>query len=305
MGLYDSLCSWLLGLLRCLFCCSKSKSNDVADPSLVNSGIAIHIDSFHGQPSPPPGAPPTGTTPRRDGANPSSQPVRTKATKMATVETLKKSMKHVIRRTSHGSSDADSNRSGRKRRSAAYAEASLSDSSVGEDTTRSSMEDPEESESLTWMKAPRVVSALEEVVRTEGDYVLALRTLAEGYRPKLAPALEPGEEKRIFGNSQSLLGAHAYLLERVENAMHGTPEERARSCPPPRLRLAIAQTAAAFQTMLPFLKLYATYCANYVSALETLERGDDRLDYAAWPAEPPALLGITGSGWLLMPPPLR
>ena len=92
--------------------------------------------------------------------------------------------------------------------------------------------------------------------------MLALRTLTDGYLPRLTPFLEGDEAHAIFGNAPTILGVHVELLERLEAA-------RAQRA----LHLEVCAIGAAFASILPFLKLYSVYCANYVAALEALEKG--------------------------------
>ena len=80
------------------------------------------------------------------------------------------------------------------------------------------------------------------------------------YIPKLEPSLEGNERQTVFSNAATILGVHVELLERLEKAQSA-----------PTLRLEVAAVSAAFHAILPFLKLYASYCANYVTALDTLE----------------------------------
>ena len=108
-------------------------------------------------------------------------------------------------------------------------------------------------------------AAVEEIVKTEGDYCLALRTLTEGYMPRLVPNLEGDERATIFSNAQTILGVHNELHNRLQAARSGKGSNST-------LREEVAAVSAAFQAILPFLKLYSTYCANYVAALEALER---------------------------------
>ena len=70
--------------------------------------------------------------------------------------------------------------------------------------SESELEDVEGS-SLTRSMAPKLDAAVEEIVRTEGDYVLALRTLVTGYMPKMNEFLEGEERATIFGNAPTIL----------------------------------------------------------------------------------------------------
>lgn len=106
----------------------------------------------------------------------------------------------------------------------------------------------------------KLVAAAAEIVRTEGDYLSVLHTLTTGYIPRLAPSLEADEKAMIFSNAETMLGVHTELHARLE---------RAQALP--TLRQEIGAIAVAFTTMMPFLKLYANYCANYVNALDALE----------------------------------
>ena len=128
--------------------------------------------------------------------------------------------------------------------------ASVSESSEGRD----------EGPPLHRNQCTKLVAAVEEILRTEGDYVLALRTLTTGYLPRLVPVLEGDERQTIFGNAETILGVHIELHARLEKAQAA-----------PTLREEVAAVSSAFVTMLPFLKLYASYCANYVAALDALE----------------------------------
>ena len=138
---------------------------------------------------------------------------------------------------------------------------SASSSERSSSKTDDGSSDVDEPHPLLRTEAPKLDAAVEEVVRTEGDYVLALKTLVSGYIPRLSEFLEPDERLAIFGNAQTILGVHLELLERLSSA-------RASKT----LRKEVAGVSAAFQAILPFLKLYASYCANYCVALETLER---------------------------------
>ena len=109
-------------------------------------------------------------------------------------------------------------------------------------------------------------AAVEEIVKTEG--VPGLRTLTEGYMPRLVPNLEGDERATIFSNAQTILGVHNELHNRLQAARSGNDGSSSNST----LREEVAAVSAAFQAILPFLKLYSTYCANYVAALEALER---------------------------------
>ena len=109
--------------------------------------------------------------------------------------------------------------------------------------------------------ASKVDAALEELIRTESEYVLALRTLVDEYMPRLSEHLSAAERRTIFSTAESIAGMHVELDSRLCAA-------RAE----PSLRGKIRAVARAFETLLPFLKLYASYCAGYCSALDTLER---------------------------------
>ena len=118
-------------------------------------------------------------------------------------------------------------------------------------------EEEEEEAPLTRASAPKLDAAVEEIVRTEGDYVVALRTLVSGYIPKLQELLEADELVTIFGNAQTILGVHVELLQRLEAARTiSTLDEE------------VAGVSAAFRAIMPFLKLYALYCQ-----LRCLSRG--------------------------------
>ena len=86
---------------------------------------------------------------------------------------------------------------------------------------------------MTRTSAPKLDAAVEEIVRTEGDYVVALRTLVSGYIPKLRDMLDADELVTIFGNAETILGVHVELQQvimlRCANA-HDRATQHAASC---------------------------------------------------------------------------
>ena len=281
-------------VLRCFLCPRESERPDTQEEDggrkdRVASTVVLAIDGLHVQPPAPPPGPPPAPIPtcqeshkQRDTASMASSTRRTAGSSRPPSRRSLEVLRSVLKRpTSSGNSDGHE--------TSTTPQHSEGDSGLGLDVTnRSSLDDDsgESMDTLTWATAPRVVAALEEIVKTEGDYVLVLRTIVEGYQPRLAPHLDEAELRTVFGNSPSLCYAHAYLLEQLQAALgssHGSPSGcrssaygsstcRSSACRPsapstpvegrdrPPLRHSIAQTAAAFQTMLPFLKLYAT-CA--------------------------------------------
>ena len=180
----------LAALLRC-FCRWRCFEPSPPPPPLESttderncngSIISITIDSTQGSPPPPP--PPLAVSSARY-SSPSDR------------RSLIGTIRSTLQRYAMSSSA-----------SAATNEPSLSTSysNSGDDADAPAGDDES---SLAREAAPRVVAALEEVVKTERDYVAALRTLHEGYKPRLASLLDDAEMRAIFGNVESLLGVHA------------------------------------------------------------------------------------------------
>ena len=107
----------------------------------------------------------------------------------------------------------------------------------------------------------QVRAALDELWNTEREYLVALDTLVDEYIPRLRELIAADDASVLFGNVEIIHGVNRQLLAELAAA---------RSAP--KLSEEVLAVATAFQTLLPFLKLYALYCSGYFAALETLER---------------------------------
>ena len=103
-----------------------------------------------------------------------------------------------------------------------------------------------------------VADLFAELVNTEAAYVADLKTMVTVYsRPAqklVLGLLSPEDNAKIFSNVEQLLMCNDALLTALRKP--GRPE---------------AVMAQAFLSIAPFFKLYAQYCANYLTALATLQ----------------------------------
>ena len=71
------------------------------------------------------------------------------------------------------------------------------------------------------------------------------------------PAALKADEEAVFSNVEMLVAVNRQLLEALRTPTASDP---------------VASVSAAFSTMAPFFKAYSVYCANFVSALDHLDR---------------------------------
>ena len=102
-----------------------------------------------------------------------------------------------------------------------------------------------------------------ELLHTEKSYVADLRTMVSVYaRPAQKLSILTAEDRQaIFGNAEQLLSVAEALLDELRKA--GRPED------------VVAQS---FISVAPYFKLYASYCKNYTTALETAQRCRNQSD---------------------------
>ena len=133
----------------------------------------------------------------------------------------------------------------------------------GSDTCMGSM--PSLSSPLSRMSFSDLSAAdrFAELRDTEAAYVSDLRTMVSVYaRPAQKLAILSREEREaIFCNTEQLLMCNEALLDALRK--EGEPEE---------------VWAAAFLSIAPFFKIYASYANNYYTALQTAQDARERSD---------------------------
>ena len=101
---------------------------------------------------------------------------------------------------------------------------------------------------------------LAEILKTEKAYVADMGVLCDTWILPLraAQVLSKDEESAVFSNAEVIRGVNSQLLTALE------PSEPAVE--------PVQGVASAFSKMAPFLRCYAEYCSNFVTAQETLDR---------------------------------
>lgn len=102
---------------------------------------------------------------------------------------------------------------------------------------------------------------LDEILKTERHYLADLRYLHEKMLLPLKAMLKPQQHSALFSNLEQLLELHA----RLEGEL-GPREETAAL----ENNDKGAKIASAFMTLLPFFKMYSTYCAAYVKINDSM-----------------------------------
>ena len=101
---------------------------------------------------------------------------------------------------------------------------------------------------------------LEELKRTEDDYVADLRVLAQAKAALVAERLlSASRAQQLFGNVDVLLKLNLEFLERL-----GASSTAAEP--------SFEGVAQAFSALTPYFRLYAEYCSSYFGAVEQLQQ---------------------------------
>ncbi|CAK9010587.1 RhoGEF domain-containing protein gxcJ [Durusdinium trenchii] len=117
----------------------------------------------------------------------------------------------------------------------------------------------------------KVIKVMREILETEKKYVCDLRKLIGEYMLPLRQArtasntqlLSSEDEQAIFLNVEGILKINAELLK---NILEGILKTKSA----PDLVQAVRVVTKELQDILPFLKIYATFCHRYSSALSKL-----------------------------------
>ncbi|GBG24932.1 Rho guanine nucleotide exchange factor, putative [Hondaea fermentalgiana] len=114
----------------------------------------------------------------------------------------------------------------------------------------------------------KTVSVLREMYVTEKGYVCDLRKIIGEYMLPLRqtrPPLESDDEQAIFLNVEGILKINAELLKNLQAGVTKLAGEE--NLP---LEKVVAVFTHELQVILPFLKIYSTYCHRYAGALARL-----------------------------------
>ena len=204
-------------LMVCVyFFCFCLREEPPPPPPFEDQHVSNHIPSgaILGGPNGVPPPPPTHATPRTVPANNDRRSDEPRSSCVA-ARASRPSQRTSLTRGSLSAGYRKLKNMMHMSRSSMSSEETASSRSRG---TSSSDEEPDDPSPLLRHEAPKLDAAIEEVVRTEGDYVLALKTLVSGYVPKLSEFLDMDERLAIFGNAQTILGVHVELLERLTQA---------------------------------------------------------------------------------------
>ncbi|HLD77902.1 MAG TPA: RhoGEF domain-containing protein, partial [archaeon] len=96
---------------------------------------------------------------------------------------------------------------------------------------------------------------INEIINTERDYLRDIRTLVESYRMPLEAVLERQQVQYLFSNVAILSHVNEELLQSLV-AVTADPSS-------PLIGIA-------FEKMVPYLKMYANYCANQSTSRQTV-----------------------------------
>lgn len=96
---------------------------------------------------------------------------------------------------------------------------------------------------------------INEIINTERDYLRDIRTLVESYRKPLEAVLERQQVQYLFSNVAILAHVNEELLQSLV-------EVTANPSSP--------LIGIAFEKMVPYLKMYANYCANQSTSRQTV-----------------------------------
>ena len=102
----------------------------------------------------------------------------------------------------------------------------------------------------------QLIEVLDEMVTTEGNYLADLRHTCDTFLVPLKGTLEPASHAAIFSNLLQLYELH----KQVDASLHASASTADSS-----LVDKARQIAEAFTSLLPYFKMYSTYCANYMS----------------------------------------
>eukprot|EP00516_Mucochytrium_quahogii_P000538 CAMPEP_0203753816 /NCGR_PEP_ID=MMETSP0098-20131031/7520_1 /ASSEMBLY_ACC=CAM_ASM_000208 /TAXON_ID=96639 /ORGANISM=" , Strain NY0313808BC1" /LENGTH=1317 /DNA_ID=CAMNT_0050644583 /DNA_START=593 /DNA_END=4543 /DNA_ORIENTATION=- len=116
------------------------------------------------------------------------------------------------------------------------------------------------------------IAVLREIFDTECSYVCDLRKLIGDYMLPLRQArkknnttlLETEDEQAIFLNVEGIVRINAELLQNIRSGLTSLSANNLS------LDTAIQVVAKEFLVLVPFFKVYATYCHKYTSSLSTL-----------------------------------
>jgi len=101
-------------------------------------------------------------------------------------------------------------------------------------------------------------TCVSEFVSTEARYLADLQSVAVAFLEPLRPLLPPQLHYAIFSNLPQLQGLHQGLGTDLERATSETASDSGQAC------------VDAFSKLLPYFRMYATYCCNYPNVAEAL-----------------------------------
>jgi len=107
-------------------------------------------------------------------------------------------------------------------------------------------------------KVRELSTCVSEFVSTEARYLADLQSVAVAFLEPLRPLLPPQLHYAIFSNLPQLQGLHQGLGTDLERATSETASDSGQAC------------VDAFSKLLPYFRMYATYCCNYPNVAEAL-----------------------------------
>lgn len=99
---------------------------------------------------------------------------------------------------------------------------------------------------------------LQEIVETEHNYVQDVRFLVESFLRPLCGMMPVEKVQSVFANAEQILELHVGIDSELRAQQHASPSE------------LIQQISASFVKRIPFFKMYAHFCSNYVIASSKL-----------------------------------
>jgi len=101
-------------------------------------------------------------------------------------------------------------------------------------------------------------SKLHEIIETEHNYVQDLRFLVESFLTPLRAMISHEQTQSVFANAEQLLELHVGIDAELQAHLPSAPAE------------LLQRISACFVQRIPFFKMYADFCSNYVYAASKL-----------------------------------